>query len=157
MLAEFDHEVSNTRKAIARIPADQRDFRPHEKSMTALRLAAHLAEMVGWVSAIIHTPELDLGRWTPPPPPPTIDEVLVSLDQALPAARAALAEVSDEQMAQRWTIRRGDAVMLALPRVSMIRTMVLNHLIHHRGQLSVYLRLMNVPVPALYGPSGDEA
>ncbi len=156
MLAEFDHEMANTRKTLARIPADQLEFRPHEKSMTAIKLAGHIAEMLGWLPAVIQTPELDMAGWQAPPPPTNIAEVLAMFDQSLPAARAALAEATDEQMAANWTIRNGETVFLSMPRAAMIRGMVLNHLVHHRAQLSVYLRMVNVPVPALYGPSADE-
>jgi len=157
-LGEFDNEMANTRKTLERVPTDKLAWQPHDKSMTLGRLASHIAEMPIWATRIVHLSEYDfaaggfmrlnLG---------STDEIVEALDKNLAEAREAVAGAGDEALREKWTLRRGDHVIFSLPRIAVLRTMVLNHIIHHRGQLTVYLRLNDAPVPALYGPSADES
>jgi uncharacterized damage-inducible protein DinB len=156
MIPEFDHEMANTRKTLERVPDAQFEFKPHEKSMSMGVLAHHTAEMVGWLAPSIEHDELNFEGWVPPPKSQNTAEVLALFDEAVPKARQALASVTDEAMLKTWTLRHGEQILMSLPRIAAIRGMIFNHIIHHRAQLSVYLRMNNVPVPALYGPSGDE-
>ena len=160
LLAEYDQEVANTRKTLERVPEGKFDWRPHPKSGTLIWLASHVANLTGWAKETLTQSELDLapGGKQPemPPPPKTTKELLAFLDKNVAGGRAALAAVTDEQMFQPWSLKRNGQVLMTLPRAAVLRSFVLNHLIHHRAQLTVYLRLLDVPVPALYGPSADE-
>ena len=156
LLPEFDHEMDNTRKALERVPEDKFGWKPHEKSGTMGWLADHIAEMVGWMSPTIGQDSLDMAGYQPPPPPTTRQQILDKFDSNRTEARRALEGVSDAQMMQNWKLTRGNQVFFDMPRVAVIRGMIMNHIIHHRGQLTVYLRLNNVPIPGLYGPSADE-
>jgi uncharacterized damage-inducible protein DinB len=160
LLPEFDHEMANTRKTLERVPLDKSDWKPHEKSMAMGPLAIHLAEMPGWVAETINKDSLDLA---PPDAPPyerpevkSQDDLLGMFDKNVLAARAALAGASDEQLVQPWSLLSGGQTILTLPRIGVIRGFVMSHSIHHRAQLGVYLRLNEIPVPSLYGPSADE-
>lgn len=155
---EFDHEMARTRSALERCPAGQFDWQPHTKSMTLGRLAMHLTDPPHWLTMTLTTDELDFGAMPPPSytTPASVDVVLQQFDERLAIAREALMNATDENLLGTWTARTGDKVHFAMPRVALVRGFVLNHMIHHRGQLSVYLRLLGVPVPALYGPSADE-
>jgi uncharacterized damage-inducible protein DinB len=157
MLGEFDHEMTNLRKVLERVPEDKPDFAPHPKSMPMARLAGHLAELAGWLKMTLATDELDFASGSYKPfVPATRTELLSRLDQEVAAARKALADATDQQMMADWTLRSGQQVYFTMPRVAVIRSMVLNHIIHHRAQLGVYLRMNDVPVPGMYGPSADE-
>jgi uncharacterized damage-inducible protein DinB len=157
LLPEFDHEVASLRKTLERLPEDKYDWKPHEKSMSLQALAAHLAEMVGWTVITLKTPELDFATFDYKPFKPANNaELLAFLDERIQEARAALETTPDTEMMTPWTIRNGENIFMTMPRVGMLRSMVLNHIVHHRGQLTVYLRILNVPVPGLYGPSADE-
>jgi uncharacterized damage-inducible protein DinB len=158
MLPEFDHEMTQTRRALERVPAASFDWRPHEKSWPLGRLALHLARIPEWLTMMMSTDDVDFAAFPPPKyeTPAGVDEVLAKYDASVAAARAALAGASDERMRGTWTGRTGDQVHFALPRAALVRRFVMNHMIHHRGQLTVYFRLLGVPVPALYGPSADE-
>jgi uncharacterized damage-inducible protein DinB len=154
---EFDQEMAQTRVALARIPADRFDFRPHEKSWTMGELATHIATVPLWLTMTLATDEFDLEAPVDQPPPPADPEALLDrFDQHLASARAALEAATPEALGKPWTLRSGNQVVFTLPRAAVIRGMILNHMIHHRGQLTVYLRLTGVPVPSLYGPSADE-
>lgn len=159
MLPEFDHEMTMTRKILERVPANG-DWKPHEKSMTLGRLAMHVATLPGWATMTVERSVLDLADKSDPamaPNPFTTPERLLSeFDRLSKNARASLAGVSDEELMKTWTLKMGDHEILAMPKVAVLRGIVMNHLIHHRGQLSVYLRLNGVPVPGMYGPSADE-
>ena len=159
LLPEFDAEMANTRKALERIPADF-GWKPHEKSMSLGRLATHIGEIPHWCGVTIDTAELDLAPPGAPPYQPrstsTRDEVLAMFDKNVADARKSLAGASDQHLAASWSLLMTGKTLFSMPRIAVIRNMVINHLIHHRGQLTVYLRLLGIPVPALYGPSADE-
>jgi len=160
LLPEFDHEMANTRRTLERVPEDKFDWKPHEKSGAMGWLASHLATMPGWAVETIERDELDVAP--PGEPPYTMKqatsqaELLALFDQHIAAARAAIAGASDEHLLKPWSLLAGGQVILTMPRIAVLRTWVMNHTIHHRAQLSVYLRLNDIPVPSLYGPSADE-
>jgi len=160
MLGEFDKEMQNTRKTLERCPDEKWNWKPHEKSGTVGWLAGHIATMPGWVAMTINTEELDYAPVDGPSyQPPKIENkraLLTELDKNVAEARAALASVSDAEMMKGWKLLAGGKEIFTMPRVACIRGMVMNHIIHHRAQLTVYYRLLGVPVPGLYGPSADE-
>jgi uncharacterized damage-inducible protein DinB len=161
LLPEFDHEMRTTRAVLARVPGADADWRPHPKSMTMGQLATHVSNIVRWGAATCELQELDLAspdaaRYAPPKFE-TTEKLLEQFDANVAQARAALSAVTDEEMAAVWTLRSGAQTILSMPRSHSIRSFVLSHLIHHRGQLSVYLRLRDVPVPSIYGPTADES
>jgi uncharacterized damage-inducible protein DinB len=155
-LAELEHEAANTRRVLALVPADQADFKPHPKSFSLGKLAAHVADMHNWVAATVNTTELDFAKGYETPPFTTSEELTARLDKSVEDGKAALMATDDAALAETWTLRAGDHVLMAMPRTQMLRSMVLNHIVHHRAQLTVYLRLLDIPVPGLYGPSADE-
>ncbi|MCW5981523.1 MAG: damage-inducible protein DinB [Bryobacteraceae bacterium] len=161
LLPEFDQEMANTRKTLERVPMDKPAWKPHEKSMTMGRLAQHIAEMPGWTGFTLGSESLDLAPpggepYQPAPIPESSEALLAMFDKNVSEARAAIAAATDEQMAHNWSLLMGGNVIFTLPKSGVIRSMILNHLIHHRAQLTVYLRLNDVAVPGLYGPSADE-
>ena len=160
LLPEFDQEMANTRKTLERVPDDKFAWKPHEKSGTMGWLAAHVANLPSWASYTIDQDFLDMAPGgvspTPPPSPKSRKELLEAFDKNVVAARAAIAGAKDDHLFKPWTLQRNGATLLKMPRVAVLRSFVMNHLIHHRAQLGVYLRLNNVPVPATYGPSADE-
>jgi uncharacterized damage-inducible protein DinB len=160
LLPEFDQEMANTRKALERVPDDRLGWKPHEKSGTMGWLATHIAFIPHWTEVIVRQTEFDMAPpGSPPYVPPSagsVEEILELFDKHVPAARAAIAGASDEELLKPWSLLSGGKPILTLPRIAALRGVIMNHLIHHRGQLTVYLRLNNVPVPALYGPSADE-
>ena len=159
-LPEFDQEVATTRKVLDRLPEDKYGWKPHEKSMTAGRLASHIAEMGGWGSMTMTTEVFDFApggvNAFPPANFATKAELLGAYDKMMSDTRAALAAASDASFMVNWTLQNNGQTLMTMPRVAVIRVFVMNHVIHHRGQLSVYLRLLGVPVPSIYGPSADE-
>jgi uncharacterized damage-inducible protein DinB len=160
LLPEFDHEMRTTRAVLARVPEADADWRPHPKSMTMGELASHVANIVRWGAATFELGELDLGapeaaRFAPPKFDAT-QKLIERFDADVADARRALAAARDEDMRAVWTLRSGARTILALPRAASYRSFVMSHLIHHRGQLSVYLRLRDVPLPSIYGPTADE-
>jgi uncharacterized damage-inducible protein DinB len=157
LLPEFDHEMASTRRVLERVPAEKFSWLPHEKSMSFQRLAVHVAELPSWATMTLNTGELDFAT-TPyaPSKAESTQDLLTIFDKASSEARAALAGASDEELFKPWTLRNGEHVIFSLPKIAVLRTSVMNHLIHHRGQLTVYLRLNDIPVPGLYGPSADE-
>jgi uncharacterized damage-inducible protein DinB len=160
LLPEFDHEMANTRKTLERITQDKLGWKPHEKSFSMGDLAMHLVNVSTWIPLMIQQDSFDMA---PPGAPPferpranSPKEILELFDKNVAAARTVLAGVSDKQLRKTWTLLRGGKTVLSLPRTALIRSFVMNHAIHHRAQLCVYLRLNNLPVPAIYGPSADE-
>ncbi len=160
LLPEYDHEMATARRLLTRVPEADLAWKPHDKSMGLGQLAAHIATLPVWCSMVIAQPQFDFAASTEdwrPQTPASVAEVLHRFDAAVGAGRSALSEASDAEMLAPWTLRQGAHEIFTMPRVSTIRSFVLNHLIHHRGQLSVYLRLRDVPVPSIYGPTADEA
>jgi uncharacterized damage-inducible protein DinB len=156
-LAELDNEAKVTRSCLERVPADKFDWKPHEKSMTFGRLATHVAEMFGWTQATLKQDVLDFAAFDYKPlEPKSNEELLAFFDDHIAKAKQVLSETSDETFLTDWTMRNGEQVYFTMPKVAVMRSFVMNHIVHHRGQLSVYLRLNDIPVPSLYGPSADE-
>lgn len=160
LLPEFDREMGTTRRLLERVPDPALGWKPHEKSMSLGQLATHLARLTSWTPTIVDGTTFDMAvaRAMPRPAPAASAAALVALfDQHTSAARATFAGKSDADWLTVWTLTNGTEVVFTVPRVSAFRTMVLNHAIHHRGQLSVYLRLNDVPLPSIYGPTADES
>lgn len=156
-IAELQQESATTRKLLERVPIEKFDWKPHEKSMSFGRLAVHVAEMTDWAKETVTTDELDFAAQEYKPyVPESSAELLEFFDKHTAAAVEALSNTSDEAMMENWTLRNGEAVYFTMPRIQVLRGMVFNHIVHHRGQLSVYLRLNDIPVPSMYGPSADE-
>ena len=160
LLAEFQHEMGVTRKALERVPEGKSDWVPHAKSMKLGRLAGHLAELPSLVVPALSQESLDFRAPGAPPRVPyvmtTRQDLLATFDKNVSAASAAVAATDDAAFAKTFTLLAGGKQIFSLPRVAAFRGFVLNHIIHHRGQLTVYLRLNDVPVPSIYGPSADE-
>jgi uncharacterized damage-inducible protein DinB len=157
LIREIEHEGSQTKKILERIPIDNFAWKPHEKSRPIGELAIHVAQIPAWTSRALTTSEVDILTFQRPVPEIKTAEDLVKFSEAnVQKAIEDLQKATDEDIMTRWTLRRGEHVVFTLPRAAVIRNMAMNHLIHHRGQLSVYLRLLNVPVPGMYGPSADE-
>jgi uncharacterized damage-inducible protein DinB len=160
ILPEFDHEMANTRKTLERVPEDRPAWKPHDKSMPLARLAGHLAELPGWTVETLEKESVDIhpadGTQMKPALMTSRKQLLDTFDKNVAAARAAIAKATDETLMKPWTLLAGGKTIFTSPRVAVLRGFVMNHMIHHRAQLGVYLRLNNIPVPAIYGPSADE-
>jgi uncharacterized damage-inducible protein DinB len=160
IIQEFDQEMANTRKTLERVPEGKFDWKPDPKSMSMGRLAQHIAEMPGWGTSAMAADSLDLdpeGKgFTPPPLPKTRQEILDMFDKNVKQSRAAIEKGSDADFMTAWSLLMNKKVLMTMPRLAVVRTFVMNHIIHHRAQLGVYFRLNGVPVPAIYGPSADE-
>ena len=160
LLPEFDHEFAGTRKTIERVPDDKLAWKPHEKSFSMGDLATHLAETPGWAMVTLEQDSFDVnppgGSTYQRPKVNSSQEIIEMFDKNLAVARAALEKATDEQLMKPWSLLNGGKVTMTMPRIAVFRSFIMNHNIHHRAQLGVYLRLNNVPVPALYGPSADE-
>lgn len=161
ILPELDHEMATTRKLLERIPEDRAAWKPHAKSMSLGHLGVHLSQLPLWGTITMRQTELDMS---PPGGPayktPEFEStgaLLAAFDEHVRQAREAVAAASDADFMVPWTLKNAGQAIFTMPRVACLRTFVVNHLIHHRGQLSVYLRLNDVPVPSIYGPSADEA
>ncbi len=159
LLPEYDHELATTRRLLERVPEAEFAWKPHPKSMTLGQLAGHVANIPFWCSATMRAPFYDLASGDKEArlePPTSRDVLLQEFDEKVKNARASLAKATDAEMTAPWALKHGDYEIFSMPRVAAIRSFVMNHLIHHRGQLSVYLRLKDVPLPSIYGPSADE-
>jgi uncharacterized damage-inducible protein DinB len=156
IIAELEHEAAGTRRVLNNLPEENLKWQPHEKSYTIGYLAQHITQLPVWVVMTIKQPELDLSKGFDRKKAETKTDILALFEEHLTTAKEALQNVTDEEMEEKWTLRNGDTIMFTLPRKIVLRYMVLNHIVHHRGQLTVYLRLLNIPVPGLYGPSADE-
>ncbi len=160
LLPEFDIEMGNTRRVLERIPDDKLDWKAHPKSNTIGWVGAHLAELPGWTAMILTKDSLDVapvgGEPYRTPLASSRQNILERFDKRVAEARAAIAAATDEQFAQPWSLLQAGNTIFTLPRAAVLRSFVLNHMIHHRAHLCVYLRLNDVAVPALYGPSADE-
>lgn len=155
LLPEFDHEMATTRTTLERVPEANFAWKPHEKSMSLGQLASHIAEMPGWGVAGLTMDSLDLANYKPWLGSSRA-EVLGVFDKNVAGARKAIEGAADATYMSNWSLTKGGQTMMTMPKIAVVRTFVLNHIIHHRGQLSVYLRLNNVSVPSIYGPSADE-
>jgi uncharacterized damage-inducible protein DinB len=154
---EFEHEAQTTRKHLERLPDDKLEWRPHEKSFTLSGLASHLTEMVSWTVAILEQDEIDFDPATYKPYLATsVAELLKTFDDNVAKGKQALAAATEETLAQPWRLKIKGRIQFEKSRAAVFREFALSHIIHHRGQLSVYLRLLDVPVPGSYGPSADE-
>ena len=160
ILPEFDQEMATTRKILERVPEGVGDWKPHSKSMTLARLAGHVAELPGWGVTTLTQTELDFAPAGQPPYQPTFfttqAETLKLFDEGVKACRDAIAKASDADLQVMWTLKRAGQKLMSMPRIAVLRSMVMNHLIHHRAQLGVFLRLNDVAIPGSYGPSADE-
>jgi uncharacterized damage-inducible protein DinB len=156
ILAELQQEAATTRKMLERVPQESFTWKPHEKSMELGRLAAHVANLFGtWMKASLSRDEYNLND-SQPSGEESVSGILEAFDRNVMNATEILKTLPDERLFTTWRLKRGEQVLFELPRWAVIRSMVLNHIIHHRGQLSVYLRLQNVPLPPVYGPTADE-
>jgi uncharacterized damage-inducible protein DinB len=156
MLQELEQESQTTRRVLERVPSDRLTWRPHEKARTLGELALHVAMVPGAVAALVSSPSPAQAPQFVDPSPGSAAELLPALDQSLAQARTALGGMDDETLLATWSLRQGDRELFAVPRVAMLRSIMLNHWYHHRGQLTVYLRELGVPIPSIYGPSADE-
>ena len=157
LIKEFEHEAQTTRKHLERLPNDKLDWRPHEKSFTAAALASHIAECVSWTVAIFNQDEIDFDPTTYKPYVATsVTDLLKTFDENVANGKQALASATDEKLDQGWSLKIKGRALFEKPRAAVFRDFALSHLIHHRGQFSVYLRLLGQPVPGSYGPSADE-
>ena len=159
LLPEFDHEMATTRRVLERLPDMEFGWKPHEKSMTLGRLAAHIANIPYWCSVTLETTVFELDSLPPDTQrklAETQSELVKEFDGKVRAARTLIAAATDAEFLAPWTLKKGGQEMFTMPRISAVRGFVMNHLIHHRGQLTVYLRLKNVPIPPIYGPTADE-
>ena len=156
LLAELKEEATATRKLLALVPFEKADFKPHDKSMTLKRLSVHVAEISGWWKECLIHDELDFskGDFTPKEYASTAD-ILALHDDLVVKAEKILTETPESEFQKPWTMRNGEQIYFTMPKEKVVRTWCMNHLYHHRGQLTVYLRLLNVPLPGTYGPSAD--
>ncbi len=157
LLPEFDHEMTTTRRLLERVPDDRLDWKPHARSWPLGTLSQHVAMLPVWGSMTLTRSDLDLTGYEQPPAIRSRGELLDVFDQNVTATRAALVGKTDAELLAPWSLTRDGQVLFTMPRVGVWRSFVMSHLIHHRGQLSVYLRLQDIPVPSIYGPSADEA
>ncbi len=160
-LPEFDHEMQNTRRLLDRIPESRLEWKPHPKSMSLGALASHIVDVPMWCKSITGSDSFDLAPPGVPAPPPsalkTRAELCSRFDENVRMARASLGTVTDMSWMRPWSLLKGGQTLFTLPRVVVFRTWVMSHLIHHRGQFTVYLRLNDVPLPQIYGPSADDS
>jgi uncharacterized damage-inducible protein DinB len=157
LLPEWDNEMRNTRRALERVPVGKLGFRPHEKSWTLAELATHVARLPSWATITLTTDDLDLAETPPGTALGSVDAMLEEFDRHVAQARDVIATSADQHFGSPWTLKKGAQVILTLPKAAVLRSFVLSHIIHHRGQLTVYLRLAGASVPGMYGPSADEA
>jgi uncharacterized damage-inducible protein DinB len=156
-IAELKHEAASTKRILERVPEGKFDWKPHEKSMTLGRLASHVAELPGFLQSILTMDEVDFAKGDYKPSHANTPESLLGVfQQKLDEVIQTLQNTSDEKMQTNFTLRNGGHVIATVPRMVAVRSMALNHIIHHRGQIAVYLRLLDIPVPGMYGPSADE-
>ena len=156
LLPEFDHEMATTRKVLERVPDDKRDWKPHARSFALGALAAHVATLPSWGVETLTKSEIEVSGTRPITALPSTAELLSTFDTNAAAMREALTGRTDAELAAMWSLRRNGKTLFTMPKTAVLRSFVLSHLIHHRAQLTVYLRLLDVPVPSVYGPSADE-
>ncbi len=161
LLPEFDQEMSKTRATLERVPEGKLDWTPHPKSMTMRALATHLSTLLTWTVSTLENDQFDMaptdGEIPTVEPAANVQEALARFDTNMAQARTALESATDERFGGPWTLLFGGKEVFTMPRVAVIRSFVMNHMIHHRAQLGVYLRLNDVAVPSIYGPTADES
>jgi uncharacterized damage-inducible protein DinB len=155
-IMEFQYESAQTRKMLERVPDDKWDWQPHEKSMTMGRLASHMAESHGWAGPILETDEMNLDDSYKPYEAANKAEMLAAYDKDTADAEKAMTGQNDEHLMKTWALKMNGESMFSMPRIGVLRTFIISHMIHHRAQLGLYLRLNDTPVPSIYGPSADE-
>jgi uncharacterized damage-inducible protein DinB len=156
LVQELEQEAPATRRVLERVPTGLFDWRPHERSMSMGKLAGHLAQLPRSIVSAALQPTFDPGAVPPSPPPADTGQLLAAFDEAMAYARATMGAMSDADLELPWTMMRGETTLMTLPRGAVFRSILLNHSYHHRGQLTVYLRLNDIPLPSVYGPSADE-
>lgn len=156
LLIDLDRELASTRRVLERYPAGKGEWKPHEKSRTLSALATHVANIPHHGVNILTTAEMDLASRAPQPSKDSASELLEVYDAGVARLKASAAETDAAKLSEKWTMRAGPRVLVSEPRALLMRLMVINHLVHHRAQLGVYLRLLDVPIPGVYGPSADE-
>jgi uncharacterized damage-inducible protein DinB len=156
LIMELDREAKTTRRVLERVPEDKLTWQPHVKSMTLGRLAQHVATIPGSISDMARLDSFDVEKFTEPPALESTAAILAAFDESVAQAKTNLGATADAAMMKDWSFNMGGKPIMTVPRIGVYRSILLNHLYHHRGQLTVYLRLLNVPVPSIYGPSADE-
>ena len=156
LLPEFDHEMATTRKVLERVPEDKFQWKPHVKSFSLGELATHVANLPTWGTETLTKSEIELTGTQPASALPSKKELIAAFDKNVAETRAALTGKTDAELLAIWSLKRGGKTIFSMPKTAVLRSFVLSHLIHHRGQLCLYLRLLDVPVPSVYGPSADE-
>lgn len=157
LAAELQHEAATAKTMMERLPADKLTWKPHEKSMSLKQLAGHIVNMVSWTGVTLMQDELDFAKFDYKERDyQQSSELVADLDKNLTDAIGVLTNVSDDTFGEDWTMRNGEQIYMTMPKAAVMRSFVMNHIVHHRGQLSVYMRLLDIPVPSIYGPSADE-
>lgn len=156
LIGELNYEVISTRKILERIPADKFDWKPHEKSTAMGIQANHLADLFAWYKVTLEQDELDFAKGYEQPKATTAEELVAVLDKNFAEANESLRKADPSVFNKNWTLRNGEQIIFAMPKAAVLRTFVGNHIVHHRAQLAVFLRLNDIPVPSMYGPSADE-
>lgn len=156
MLQELEQEAQTTRRVLERVPDDQLAWRPHQKARTLGELALHVATVPGGVAALVAAPSPAQAPQFTDPSPKSTSELIPALDESIAKAKSLLGSMDDATLMSMWTLMQGERELFAVPRVALVRSIMLNHWYHHRGQLTVYLRELGVPIPSIYGPSADE-
>ncbi len=157
LMPEFQHEMANTRKMLEAIPEESFDYKSNEKAMSLAQLANHITEIPTWVRATFLYPELDFSTFKYEPKNyKTVKELLAFFDETVTDAQKLLSEVSNETLNENWTMKNGEIIYFTMPKLSVFRMFVMNHTIHHRGQMSAYIRAVGAKVPGMYGPTADE-
>ena len=156
LLKELEEEAIATRRVLERVPDNQLAWRPHQKARTLGELALHVATVPGGVAELVASPSPAQAPQFTDPSPRHASDLIPALEESITKAKAALARLDDAAVLETWRLMQGDRELFAVPRIAMLRSVMLNHWYHHRGQLTVYLRALDVPVPSIYGPSADE-
>ena len=155
LIPEWEAEMKSTRKLLEAVPFDKGDWKPHERSMTLERLATHIAEIPNWLALTLQTSELDFAKGYFNNKPASKDELMTLFDTCAASSTEELKKATDDNLLSDWTLRMGDRIFFTRKKINVIRGFAFSHLFHHRGQLTVYLRLLDVPVPGMYGPTAD--
>ncbi|HTO17101.1 MAG TPA: DinB family protein [Edaphocola sp.] len=156
LLVELERETASTKKMLAALNDNVLDYKPHEKSMSMGSLAAHIVNLNNWISVGLGKDSLDLITDLPAITDRSVEGLQNALDDSFQKAVDQIYKMEDEDWTTEWTLKAGDRIILKMPKIAIFRFMIQNHMIHHRGQLSVYLRMNDIPVPGMYGPSADE-